>query len=165
VTVETAFDPREGVLRAVATGAVALEVGAADREPATDETRLRAAADALGLAPDELELVAQTGFYNVYSENGSGRVAAVDGLGAVALAEDARRVLAASGADLVEALRREVEAATRNLGVATLLPRVSLVCGSRILDLSDARRPEDVALAAARTLDGHDGTAVAVVAR
>jgi hypothetical protein len=39
------------------------------------------------------------------------------------------------------------------------------VCGSRILDLSDARRPEDVALAAARTLDGHDGTAVAVVAR
>jgi N-methylhydantoinase A/oxoprolinase/acetone carboxylase beta subunit len=165
VTVETAFDAREGVLRAVATGAVALEVGAADREPATDETRLRAAADALGLAPEELELLAETGFYNVYSENGSGRVAAVDGLGAVALAEDARRVLAASGADLVEALRREVEAATRNLGVATLLPRVSLVCGSRILDLSDARRPEDVALAAARTLDGHDGTAVAVVAR
>jgi N-methylhydantoinase A/oxoprolinase/acetone carboxylase beta subunit len=165
VTVETAFDQREGVLRAVATGAVALEVGAADREPATDETRLRAAADALGMAPDELELVAQTGFYNVYSENGSGRVAAVDGLGAVALAEDARRVLAASGPDLVEALRREVEAATRNLGVATLLPRVSLVCGSQILDLSDARRPEDVALAAARTLDGHDGTAVAVVAR
>jgi N-methylhydantoinase A/oxoprolinase/acetone carboxylase beta subunit len=165
VTVETAFDAREGVLRAVATGAVALEVGAADREPATDETRLRAAADALGLAPEELELLAETGFYNVYSENGSGRVAAVDGLGAVALAEDARRVLAASGPDLVEALRREVEAATRNLGVATLLPRVSLVCGSRILDLSDARRPEDVALAAARTLDGHDGTAVAVVAR
>jgi N-methylhydantoinase A/oxoprolinase/acetone carboxylase beta subunit len=165
VTVETAFDPREGVLRAVATGAVALEAGAADREPAGDEARLRAAALALGLAPAELELVAETGFYQVYSENGSGRVAAVDGLGAVALAEDARRVLAAGGMELVEALRREVEAATRNLGVATLLPRVSLVCGSQILDLSDARRPEDVALAAARTLEGHDGTAVAVVAR
>jgi N-methylhydantoinase A/oxoprolinase/acetone carboxylase beta subunit len=165
VTVETAFDPREGVLRAVATGAVALEAGAADREPAGDEARLCAAALALGLAPAELELVAETGFYQVYSENGSGRVAAVDGLGAVALAEDARRVLAAGGMELVEALRREVEAATRNLGVATLLPRVSLVCGSQILDLSDARRPEDVALAAARTLEGHDGTAVAVVAR
>lgn len=165
VTVETAFDAREGVLRAVATGAVALEVGAADREPADDSARLRAAADALGLTPDELELVAETGFYQVYSENGSGRVAAIDGLGAVALAEDARRVLAASGPDLVDALRREVEAATRNLGVATLLPRVSLVCGSQILDLSDARRPEDVAVAAARTLAGHDGTAVAVVAR
>jgi N-methylhydantoinase A/oxoprolinase/acetone carboxylase beta subunit len=165
VTVETAFDAREGVLRAVATGAVALEVGAADREPAGDETRLRAAADALGLGTEALELVAETGFYQVYSENGSGRVAAVDGLGAVALAEDARRVLAARGTELIDALRREVEAATRNLGVATLLPRVSLVCGSQILDLSDARRPEDVAVAAARTLEGHDGTAVAVVSR
>ena len=165
VTVETAFDAREGVLRAVATGAVALEVGVTDREPAGAETRLRAAADALGLATGELELVAETGFYQVYSENGSGRVAAVDGLGAVALAEDARRVLAADGPELVEQLLKEVQAATRNLGVATLMPRVSLVCGSRILDLSDARRPEDVAAAAARSLEGHTGTAVAVVTR
>ena len=165
VTVETAFDAREGVLRAVATGAVALEVGAADREPAGEETRLRAAADALGLEPGALQLIAETGFYRIYSENGSGRVAAIDGLGAVALAEDARRVLAADGPELVEQLLREVEAATRNLGVATLLPRVSLVCGSRILDLSDSRRPEDVAAAAARSLEGHTGTAVAVVAR
>jgi N-methylhydantoinase A/oxoprolinase/acetone carboxylase beta subunit len=165
VTVETAFDARENVLRAVATGAVALEVGAADREPAGDETRLRAAADALGLEPRALELIAETGFYRIYSENGSGRVAAVDGLGAVALAEDARRVLAARGPELVEQLLHEVQAATRNLGVATLLPRVSLVYGSRILDLSDARRPEDVAAAAARSLEGEGGTAVAVVAR
>ena len=163
VSVETAFDAAEGVLRAVATGAVALEAGAADREPADDEARLQAAAQALGLEPAALHLVAETGFYRVYSENGSGRVAAIDGLGAVALAEDARRVVAASGDELVEELRREVEAATRNLGVATLLPRVSLVWGSQILDLSDARRPEDVALAAARTLEGHTGTAVGVV--
>ena len=163
VTVETAFDARENVLRAVATGAVALEVGAADREPAGDEARLRAAAEALELEPAALQLVAETGFYQVYSENGSGRVAAIDGLGAVALAENARRVVAAYGDNLVEELRREVEAATRNLGVAMLLPRVSLVWGSQILDLSDARHPEDVALAAARTLKGHTGTAVGVV--
>ena len=79
--------------------------------------------------------------------------------------EHARRVLTAKGPELVAALLHEVEAATRNLGVATLLPRVSLVCGSRILDLSDARRPEDVAAAAARSLEGQSGTAVAVVAR
>ena len=108
VSVETAFDAREGVLRAVATGAVALEAGAADREPAGDEARLQAAAQALGLEPEALQLVAETGFYRVYSENGSGRVAAIDGLGAVALAEDARRVVAASGDELVEQLRREV---------------------------------------------------------
>ena len=74
-------------------------------------------------------------------------------------------MLAASGPELVEQLLHEVQAATRNLGVATLLPRVSLVYGSRILDLSDARRPEDVAAAAARSLEGECGTAVAVVAR
>jgi hypothetical protein len=165
VTVETAFDAREGVLRAVATGAVALEVGAADREPAGDEARLQAAARALGLEPAALQLIAETGFYRVYSENGSGRVAAIDGLGAVALAEDARRIMAATGDELVEQLRREVESATRNLGVATLLPRVSLVCGSQIIDLSDARHPDEVAVAAARTLEGHTGTAVAVVTR
>jgi N-methylhydantoinase A len=165
VSVETAFDARDNVLRAVATGAVALEVGAADREPAGEETRLRAAADALGLEPGALQLIAETCFYRIYSENGSGRVAAVDGLGAVALAEDARRVLAANGPELVEQLLHEVQAATRNLGVATLLPRVSLVYGSRILDLSDARRPEDVAAAAARSLEGEAGPAVAVVAR
>jgi hypothetical protein len=39
------------------------------------------------------------------------------------------------------------------------------VCGSQILDLSDARHPADVALAAARTLAGHTGTAVAVITR
>ena len=56
-------------------------------------------------------------------------------------------------------------AAARNLGVATLMPRIQLVCGSRILDLSDARRADEVATAAARALADHPGPAVAVVAR
>jgi hypothetical protein len=65
--------------------------------PAGDEARLQAAARALGLEPEALQLIAETGFYRVYSENGSGRVAAIDGLGAVALAEDAPAHHAASG--------------------------------------------------------------------
>ena len=83
----------------------------------------------------------------------------------VALAEDAHRVLVGEGVDLVESLRREARSAARNLGVATLMPRISLVCGSRILDLSDARRVEEVAAAAERALHEHPGPAVAVVAR
>ena len=150
--------------RAVATGAVALEVGAADREPVGSEARLLAAAGALGLEPDELELVAETGYYQVYSENGSGLVAAVDGRGAVALAEDARRVLAARDT-LVEELLREVEAATRNLGVAH-----AAATGLARVRLADPRprmqgARGEVAVAAARTLAGHTGTAVAVVTR
>ena len=121
------------------TGAVALEqAGAADRQtarrcdpPAGGGGRPRAR------DRSELQLVAETGFSRVCSQNGSGRVAAMNGLGAVALAEDTRRVLAANGPELVQQLIHEVESATRNLRVATLLPRVSLICGCRILDLSD----------------------------
>ena len=166
VSVETALRRPRNVLRAVATGAVALEVGAADREPAGDgdaaargsrcaRARPRCApADRRdGLLPD---LLARTGPAASRPSTGSAR-------------SPSRRMRAAcsrrSGPELVEQLLREVQAATRNLGVATLLPRVSLVYGSRILDLSDARRPEDVAAAAARSLEGEGGTAVAVVAR
>jgi hypothetical protein len=92
-------------------------------------------------------------------------VAAVDPFAAVALAEDARTVLVGEGPELVATLRREAHEAARKLGVATLMPRISLVCGSRILDLSDARRADEVAAAAERALAEHPGPAVAVVAR
>jgi hypothetical protein len=40
---------------------------------------------------------------------------------------------------------------------------VSLVCGPHVVDLSDARRPEDLMATAEEVLDGHEGPAVAVV--
>ena len=83
---------------------------------------------------------------------------------AIPVAEDARCVLAGEGTEFLERLRAELREHTRELGVATMLPRVVLVSGSRILDLSDARRPEDVLTAAERALDA-SGTAVAVLAR
>jgi hypothetical protein len=46
-----------------------------------------------------------------------------------------------------------------------MLPRVTLLCGSTLLDLSDARDPREIASAAERALDEHQGEAVAVVAR
>jgi len=52
-----------------------------------------------------------------------------------------------------------------NLGVAQVLPRVSIVCGPRLLDLSDARREETIIAAAERALAEHPGEAVAVLAR
>ena len=53
--------------------------------------------------------------------------------------------------------------ATLNLGVAELLPRVAIVAGPRIVDLSDAKRAEDLLADARAVLQGHDGDAVAVV--
>ena len=164
ITVETAYDEADRILRAVATGAAALETGAVGAEPADDRRRLEAAADALELPPADLTLLAANDFYRVFSENGSGRVAVVDGRAAIPVAEDARCVFAGEGTEFLDRLRVELREHTRELGVATMLPRVVLVSGSRILDLSDARRPEDVLTAAERALDV-PGTTVAVLAR
>jgi N-methylhydantoinase A len=164
VTVETTFDDADRMLRAVASGAVALETGAALAEPVSRGERLDAAAQALELPATALSLLAANDFYCVFSENGSGRVAVVDGRAAVPVAEDARRVFAGEGDAFLDQLRTELRANTRELGVATMLPRVVLVSGSRILDLSDARRAEDVLTAAASALDER-GPSVAVLSR
>jgi N-methylhydantoinase A/oxoprolinase/acetone carboxylase beta subunit len=163
VRVETAFEPAGGLLRAIATGAVALERGAALRAPVDESAQLRAAAIALGMDEHELGVVARNDYYRVFCENGSGGVAVVDGLGSVALAERSRRVLCGEPATLLDELRAAVEEHTVNLGVAALLPRVALVSGARIVDLSDARRAEDLLASAQAVLAEHGGDAVAVV--
>ncbi len=148
ITVETAYDETDRILRAVATGAAALETGAVGAEPADDRRRLEAAADALELAPADLTLLAANDFYRVYSENGSGRVAVVDGLGAVPLAEDARRVFAGEGTEFVERLRRELREHTRS-SASRRCCRACCSCAARASSTSPTRAaPEDVAAAA-----------------
>ena len=153
VSVETTYDKADRVLRAVATGAVALETGAVRAQPVDEERKLEAAAHALDLTPDALSLLASNDFYRVFSENGSGRVAVVDARAAVARRRGRTERVRRRGREFLERLRVELRDHTRELGVATMLPRVLLVSGSRILDLSDARRAEDVLSAAERALD------------
>ena len=104
VRVESFFEARDGLLRAVATGAVALESGAASREPVDEPAQLRAAASALGMPEDGLQVVARNDFYRVFCQNGAGAVAVVDGLGSVALAENAKRVIAEDAGALLDRL-------------------------------------------------------------
>jgi N-methylhydantoinase A/oxoprolinase/acetone carboxylase beta subunit len=163
VRVETRFELSEGVVRAIATGAVALEQGAADREPVDEAARLRAAARALGVDPDHLHLTASTEYFEVYSENGAGPVAVVDELGSVAIAEQAKRVITGEDEQLLEELAAAVDDTTMNLGVAAIPPRVALVCGSRILDFSDVRRAEDIITEARAGLADQEGPAIAVI--
>jgi hypothetical protein len=165
VAVETSYDARHRLLRAVATGAVALETGAATRTPVPVAERHAAAAGALGVSEETVTLLAANDFYRVYSENGSGRVAVVDELGVVPVAEHARRIFSGSGSAFVNQLARELGEGSLHLGVATMLPRVLLVCGSRILDFSDARRADEIVAAAELVLAEHDSRAVAVVVR
>ena len=110
-----------------------------------------------------LQVLARNDFYRVFCQNGAGAVAVVDGLGSVALAQDAKRVIAAEPGGLLDGLTEAIEGGTVNLGVATLLPRVAIVCGPHIVDLSEARRAEDILAGARSVLDGHEGTAVAVL--
>lgn len=163
VRVETSFEARGGTVRAVATGAVALEAGAASRSPVAPEKQLAAAAEALGVAAGTLQEVAATGYYRVFCENGSGPLAVVDEMGGVPLARRARRVLTGQGDGLLAPLQAAVAEATVQLGVAEVAPRVALVCGPRILDFSESRSAADVLRAAQRALGDHDGPAVAAV--
>jgi N-methylhydantoinase A len=165
VSTEAAYEPAEGIVRAVATGAVQLEAGATSRRPVGEEQRRRAAAAALDVRPERLSPVAANDFYRVYSDEEMSRVAVVDPLGGVPLAEAAKEVLVGTGEDLLGRLGDAVEAASVNLGVAAMLPRVWLVCGPRLVDLSDARRPTELLAAAERAVGEHEGPAVAVLVR
>jgi N-methylhydantoinase A/oxoprolinase/acetone carboxylase beta subunit len=165
ISTETTYEPDAGVVRAVATGAVQLEAGAATRRPVGGRQQREAAAAALQVSAESLALVSENDLYRVYhAENGSGEVAVVDPLGGVPLVEKSKGLLVGNGDELLERLGAAVEEASVNLGVATMLPRVSLICGSRIIDLSDARRPGEILAAAERAVGEHDGSAVAVLA-
>jgi hypothetical protein len=157
-------DNAANVVRAAATGSVALQAGAAEHYDASDEERDLAAATALEVGRDHVHLVAENEYYRVYSGNGSGGVAVIDRFGAIALAEEGRIVSGAAPAFLDD-LETAVAAASRQLGIATLLPRVSILAGSRMLDLSGAHTLEEIATAAERLLAEEPEPAVAVIAR
>jgi N-methylhydantoinase A/oxoprolinase/acetone carboxylase beta subunit len=167
VAVETTYDPDEGLVRAVATGAVALEAGAADRTLASSEVRREAAAAALEVSSAALEPLSAEEFYEVYAGRSNGRrpVAVVDALGGVPLAEEKAEVVAGHGDGFLHALEAAVERASTNLGITAILPRVTLLAGPTMLDLSDARTAEEIQLAVTRAIAQHPGPAAAVVAR
>jgi hypothetical protein len=167
VTVHTTFEADAQRLRATATGAAALESGAATRDPIDEPGQRAAAAAATGTAdPAALQLVARTPFYRVFTDDGTSRVAVVDEVGAVPVCAEARAIVVGDDDDdLMVHLRRAVDARTTQLGLAALLPRVCVVSGAHVVDLSDSRRAEDILRDACAALGDDDGSAVAVIFR
>jgi hypothetical protein len=165
VSVETVVDNAANVIRAVATGSVALQAGAVDHREASDDERDAAAAAALEIERSRLAVVAVNDYYRVYSGNGTGGVAVIDRFGAVALADTAEDVVVGERETFVADLRRAVASASRQLGVATMLPRVCILAGSRMVDLSSAHSLDDIARAAQKMLEDQQELAVAVIAR
>lgn len=165
VAVETSYDARHAVVRAVATGAVALEAGAAGRQPIGTEDGRTVASRALSSSAESLELVAETDYYRIYSENGSGKVAVIDPSGAVSLAESAAQIISGSPEEVSEQLTATIDRRSIRVGLATVPPRVFLVCGPHLLDLSAARRPEEIVEVARRAIAEHPDHPVAIVVR
>ena len=153
------------MIRAVATGAVALQAGAAEHLEAVDDERDHAAAAALELGREHLTMVAANDYYRVYSGNGAGSVAVVDRFGAIALADEAEELVIGESPAFVPDLRRAIGSASRQLGVATMLPRVSILSGSRMVDLSSSHTIDQIADAAEKLLLDRPELAVAVIAR
>jgi N-methylhydantoinase A/oxoprolinase/acetone carboxylase beta subunit len=165
VAVEADYDPDEMIVRAVATGAVALESGAARRQPASPSERRAVAADALEADPDALTPAAASEFYTVFGNGSERGVAVVDERGAVPLAERGAALVEGEGEGFVERLAEAVEEAQLNLGVVSMLPRVTVLAGPCLLDLSDAKRADDVLAGAREAIAEHPGPAIAIVAR
>ena len=139
--------------------------GAATRAPSRSPSGTRLRPTRLGVEEHDVTLLASNDFHRSTPRMAPGAVAVVDEFGVVPIAEDARRIFTGAGSVFVERLADELRESSRNLGVATLLPRVLLVCGSRILDLSDARRAEEILAAAERVIAEHDSSAVAIISR
>ena len=115
VAVEASYDADEGLLRAIATGAVALESGAAGRRP---RRRARAARrrrrSRSRSAPRPSPRSPASDFYRVYADSGSGAVAVVDRLGGVALADHAPSASSpAQGPEFLSDLETAIDEAQR----------------------------------------------------
>ena len=164
---EVSYDAEAGLLRAVATGAVALEAGATTRRPRTRDELVAAAAHALGGRGEDLEVASESDFYLACSydkPDAAQQVAIVDRLGGVVFSGGVKAIVAGAGSAFARELEAAVDASSVNLGLGSLLPKVVLASGSRLVDLSDARGRGDLLEGVRRAVDGAE-PAVAVVAR
>lgn len=168
ITVETAYDAEAGLLRAIAVGAVALESGAAGRSP-LPATELRGIATAaLEPADGAIERVAETDLFSAFATARGGQeqqAAIVDRLGGIVFAGPVKSLVSGRGAAFVGDLAAAVDESSLNLGLGSLLPQVTMACGSQVLDLSDARSRDDLLAAARAAVETSEGVAVAAVRR
>jgi hypothetical protein len=113
-----------------------------------------------------LRIVSESDFYlacELLEGEGTRRAAIVDRLGGVVFADEVRSIVTGTGEDFVAALGAAVDGASLNLGLGSLLPRVTVASGRHLVDLSDARSRDD--LLGSVPASAGDGPAVAVVAR
>lgn len=156
-------DEERGTQRAVASGHVALAAPVAQAEINEAEARALAALTA-HIQPEALTLLADTGGFWVYQLRGNffrrAQALIVDRHGAVRLTADSERVIPGAPQTLLAALRKRLAAVPDLLGGP---PRVRLLIGSRLLDLTGLPGADGVLAAAESALARAEGGATAVV--
>ena len=112
--------------------------------------------------------IAESELFSAYATAGDGddrRAAIVDRLGGVVFAGPVKAAVSGRGEAFVDDLATAVDESSLNLGLGSLLPQVTMACGSQVLDLSDARSRDDLLAAARAAAEASDGIAVAAVCR
>ncbi|MBI3242006.1 MAG: methylhydantoinase [Chloroflexi bacterium] len=156
-------DEERGTVRAVASGHVALAAPVAQAEINEAEARALAAQTA-HVQPEALTLLADTGGFWVYQARGNffrrAQALIVDRRGAVRLTADSERVIPGAPQTLLAALRKRLAAVPDLLSGP---PRVRLLIGSRLLDLTGLPGADGVLAATESALARVEEGATAVV--
>jgi len=158
-------DQERGIVRAVATGHVALAAPIAHAEIQESDARALAAQTARR-APQELELVADTGGFWIYRTRGHflhrAKTLVLDRRGVIRLTTSSKPIVPASPSDLLVQLRKHLAAAPNMLGSS---PNVRLLVGTRMLDLASLPGADGMLAAAESVLKRADAsdTVVAIL--
>ena len=171
VQVYTEPVPEKGGIRAVAIGNVGLEAGGDRLVDATEAATI--AARRVRAPAGKLAALGTTGHYYVFGSPPTGRAwpwvrrypaVVVDRHGSVRLEADDAEVLTGAPTALLAALRHTLLAAAGQ-GAFGLGPRLTLLTGTHLLDLSGLPKVEDTLAAVERALALATGPAVALVQR
>ncbi len=159
IQVVTEHSPEQGTIRAIATGAVALE----SRDPhATQITEMESrqlAARRCGVDANRLKLETSTDGFWVYAAAGDGGlfrrgwrgVVIVDTQGAIRLTAQGGRILAGKASEVKIALERELSAGQES--VLDAPPTITVVQGSRLIKLPPQADSQQMITAAINALD------------
>lgn len=162
-------DAQRNIVRAVAVGATELRTRDLQQREASEEACQSAAATALEVQPEGLELLAKTANFSVYQATTSRTgflkrfarsrhpICAVDSEGIVRrqLADGVAQVTTCRA--LNTALREMLSEYTSYSDGGTTLPGICLLLGRRVIDLSGLPRAEHVLSLASTETSGQDG--------
>jgi len=154
IDVVVEVDTARNRVRATASGATALAEGAQQPVAVDDAAGVRAAAEHLHAAPDDVRLVSRTSALNVFAS--ARESAVVDARGVVRLVLPGAIAYAQPARDVERVLVRAIDDHTAFGDVGRALPDVFVLRGARLAELAGMAEASQIAGLVADELDGVD---------